>query len=64
MGPTEVANALQGLADAGGGLGVDDRQQGGVMGLQGGPDLLKAEGFAPGALDSDDLGSVAASHIG
>ena len=64
MGPTEVANALQGLADAGGGFGVDDRQQTGVMGLQGGPNLLKAEGFAPGTFDGDDLGSVAASHVG
>ena len=64
MGPTEVADALHGLADACGGFGVDDRKHDGVMVLQGTRNLRRAEGLAPGTFDGEDIGSVAAGHVG
>ena len=59
----ELADAIHGLADAGGGFSVHHRQDPGLVELQTGFDLFEAEGFTPGLLDGAHVGAVAAGHV-
>ena len=59
----ELADALHRLADAGGGFGMDHRQDGRLVIDQGLLQLLETEGLAPGALDRHHIGPVTTGHI-
>ena len=60
----ERGDGLDGLADAGGGLGVDDGDELGGGGAELALDRLGGDGGTPGGGDDGDLGAGAGGHLG
>mmetsp|Transcript_26363 Transcript_26363/g.65999 ORF Transcript_26363/g.65999 Transcript_26363/m.65999 type:complete len:220 (+) Transcript_26363:1188-1847(+) len=62
-GVAELADAGERLARAGGGLGVDQREDSGLVGVERGGELFDGKDLAPGLRQRDHLGAVARRHV-